>query len=84
MASLTGCGVSSDCPITGFPGTNADESCRSWFAAVTAQLRAQGHCAGQHAVGSTDEIAVGESGRAARLVDDHSGVLRVAETASTG
>ncbi len=58
MASLTGCGVGSDCPITGFAGATADEICQSWFAAVTAELRGQGYCAGQHAVGSTDEIAV--------------------------
>lgn len=62
MQSLTGCGVSSDCPLVGFAGTNADEICQSWFAAVTAELRAQGYCAGQHAVGSTDEIAVSNTG----------------------
>ena len=62
MQSLTGCGVSSDCPLVGFPGANADEICQSWFAAVTAELRAQGYCAGQHAVGSTDEIAVSNTG----------------------
>lgn len=59
MAKLTGCSPGSDCPITGLPGSNADEVCQSWFAAVTAELRAQGFCAGQHTVGSTDEIAVG-------------------------
>lgn len=58
MASLTGCGVGSDCPITGYPGSNAYEVCQSWFNAVTAALRAQGYCAGLHEVGHTDEIAV--------------------------
>ena len=58
MQKLTGCNPGSDCPITGLPGANADEVCQSWFAAVTAELRAQGFCAGQHVVGSTDEIAV--------------------------
>ncbi|MCC6556662.1 MAG: hypothetical protein IT372_27190 [Polyangiaceae bacterium] len=62
MAALTGCGVSSDCPITGFPGGTVDEICQSWFAAVTAELRAQGFCAGQHIVGATDEIAVSNTG----------------------
>jgi hypothetical protein len=61
MVALTGCGVSSDCPITLFPGTT-DEICQSWFAAVTAELRAQGYCAGQHIVGGTDEIAVSNTG----------------------
>jgi hypothetical protein len=58
MQSLTGCGVSSDCDIVGFAGTTTDEICQSWFAAVTQALRDQGFCAGQHSVGSTDEIAV--------------------------
>ena len=62
MVGLTGCGVSSDCPITGFAGSTADEICQSWFAAVTAELRAQGYCAGQHEVGATDEIAVSKTG----------------------
>lgn len=62
MATLTGCGVSSDCPITVVPGATTDEICQSWFAAVTAELRAQGYCAGQHAVGATDEIAVSNTG----------------------
>lgn len=62
MAQLTGCGVMSDCPITGYPGTNAHEICQAWFAAVTKELRAQGYCAGQHAVGDTDEIAVSNTG----------------------
>lgn len=62
MVTLTGCGVQSDCPLTGFAGTNADEICQSFFAAVTKELRAQGYCAGQHAVGSTDEIAVSNTG----------------------
>jgi hypothetical protein len=58
MASLTGCGIGSDCPITVVAGTTTNEICQNWFAAVTQALRAQGYCAGQHAVGSTDEIAV--------------------------
>lgn len=62
MTALTGCGVASDCPLTGFAGTNSDEICQSWFAAVTKELRAKGYCAGQHAVGSTDEIAVSNTG----------------------
>ena len=62
MAALTGCGVGSDCPLTGFAGANADEVCQSWFEAVTEALRAQGLCAGQHVVGVTDEIAVSNTG----------------------
>lgn len=58
MASLSGCNVGSDCTITVVAGTTTNEICQNWFAAVTAALRAQGYCAGQHAVGSTDEIAV--------------------------
>jgi hypothetical protein len=58
MQTLTGCNAGSDCDIVGFPGTTVDEICQSWFAAVTQALRDQGFCAGQHAVGSTDEIAV--------------------------
>ena len=57
-----GCGIGSDCDITGFAGTTVDEICQSWFAAVTAALRAKGYCAGQHIVGSTDEIAVSNTG----------------------
>jgi hypothetical protein len=62
MVALSGCGVGSDCPITGFPGTNAGEVCQSWFAAVTKALRDKGYCAGQHEVGYTDEIAVSNTG----------------------
>ena len=58
MATLSGCGVGSDCPITTVGGSDVNEICQNWFAAVTAELRNQGFCAGQHAVGSTDEIAV--------------------------
>lgn len=58
MVSLTGCGVSSDCDIVGFPGATTEEICQSWFVAVTQALRDQGFCAGQHVLGSTDEIAV--------------------------
>jgi hypothetical protein len=71
MAALSGCGVMSDCPITGFAGTNADEICQSWFAAVTKELRAKGFCAGQHAVGSTDEIAVSSTGCAGKWYGYH-------------
>lgn len=58
MATLTGCNVGSDCPITVVGGADVNEICQNWFSAVTAALRAQNFCAGQHAVGSTDEIAV--------------------------
>ncbi|MCC6644502.1 MAG: hypothetical protein IT374_02895 [Polyangiaceae bacterium] len=58
MSKLTGCSPGSDCPITGFPGGSVEDICQAWFGAVTAELRAQGFCAGQHVVGSTDEIAV--------------------------
>ncbi|MBK8996188.1 MAG: hypothetical protein IPM35_10650 [Myxococcales bacterium] len=71
MASLTGCGVMSDCPITGYPGTNAHEICQAWFAAVTKELRAKGYCAGQHAVGDTDEIAVSNTGCAGKWYGYH-------------
>ena len=62
LVALTGCGILSDCDITGFAGKTVDEICQSWFAAVTAELRAEWYCAGQHAVGSTDEIAVSNTG----------------------
>lgn len=71
LAKLSGCGVGSDCPITGFPGANADEVCQSFFAAVTDELRKQGFCAGQHAVGSTDEIAVSKTGCAGKWYGYH-------------
>jgi hypothetical protein len=71
MANLTGCGVSSDCDITGFAGTTTDEICQSWFAAVTEQLRGQGYCAGQHNVGGTDEIAVSNTGCAGKWYGYH-------------
>lgn len=71
MVALTGCAVSSDCPLSGFPGTTVDEMCQSFFAAVTAELRAQGFCAGQHAVGSTDEIAVSNTGCAGKWFGYH-------------
>jgi len=58
MATLSGCNVGSDCTITTVGGTTINEICQNWFAAVTQALRDQGYCAGQHAVGSTDEIAV--------------------------
>ncbi len=62
MASLSGCSPGSDCTITVVPGTNFDEICQNWFAAVTQALREQGYCAGQHEVGHTDEIAVSNTG----------------------
>jgi hypothetical protein len=62
MAELTGCPIGSSCDLTFLPGANADEKCQSWFAAVTAKLRAEGDCAGQHIVGNTDEIAVSNTG----------------------
>ena len=62
MAKLTGCGVMSDCDLSSYAGATAGDKCQSFFAAVTQELRAQGYCAGQHAVGSTDEIAVSKTG----------------------
>ncbi len=58
MANLSGCGVGSDCVITTVGGSTINEICQNWFAAVAAELRNQGYCAGQHAESSTDEIAV--------------------------
>lgn len=52
MEQLSGCPKGSDCSI----GDRYTD--QTWFAAVTASLRAQGLCAGQHEVGHTDEIAV--------------------------
>jgi hypothetical protein len=62
MVELTGCGVGSSCPITGLPGADAGEVCQSWFTVVNEALRARGLCAGQHELGSTDEIAVSNTG----------------------
>lgn len=62
MEELTGCGSASTCYLSHYPGASIDEQCQSWFAAVTAELRARGYCAGQHSVGSTDEIAVSNTG----------------------
>lgn len=56
MSQLSGCPIGSDCQLTGFADAQA------WFAAVTAALRSRGLCAGQHEVGSTDEIAVSDTG----------------------
>jgi len=56
METLSGCPRGSDCYI----GDRYTD--QTWFAAVTASLRAQGYCAGQHEVGATDEIAVSSSG----------------------
>ena len=56
MEQLSGCGRSSDCYI----GDRYTD--QTWFAAVTAELRARGLCAGQHEAGYTDEIAVSMTG----------------------
>lgn len=56
MAQLSGCNPGSDCYI----GDRYTD--QTWFAAVTAALRARGLCAGQHEVGYTDEIAVSDTG----------------------
>lgn len=58
MVKLSGCNVLSDCDLSAFAGADVGQTCQNWFAAVTAELRAQGFCAGQHEVGYTDEIAV--------------------------
>ncbi len=71
MAKLTGCGVMSDCDLSSFAGATAGDKCQSFFAAVTQELRAQGFCAGQHAVGSTDEIAVSKTGCAGKWYGYH-------------
>ncbi len=57
METLSGCSRGSDCYI----GDRYPDP-QLWFAAVNAQLRAMGYCAGQHEVGSTDEIAVSATG----------------------
>lgn len=62
MVLLTGCGVGSSCSLSASAGATTDEKCQSWFAAVTAALRAQGFDAGQHQEGGTDEIAVSSTG----------------------
>jgi hypothetical protein len=51
LKTLTGCEVNSDCRV---PWGD-----QAFFAAVAAELRKQGLCAGQHDEGATDEIAVG-------------------------
>lgn len=71
MVELTGCGVSSRCDLSAFPGATAEEKCQSWFAAVTAELRDHGLSAGQHEVGHTDEIAVSNTGCAGRWYGYH-------------
>jgi hypothetical protein len=48
--------------LSAYAGATTDEKCQSWFAAVTAALRAQGFDAGQHQEGGTDEIAVSSTG----------------------
>jgi hypothetical protein len=56
MEALSGCPRGSDC----FIGDRYND--QTWFAAVTAELRTRGFCAGQHEVGHTDEIAVSSTG----------------------
>jgi len=51
MKAITGCEVRSDCRVR-----MGDQE---FFAAVAAELRKQGLCAGQHDEGATDEVAVG-------------------------
>ncbi len=51
MKAITGCDVRSDCRVR--------MSDQDFFAAVAAELREKGLCAGQHEDGATDEIAVG-------------------------
>ena len=51
LKRLSGCNESTDCPL---PNDNQ----QSWQGKVTADLRAQGLCAGQHEDGKTDQIAV--------------------------
>ena len=57
MQRTSGCSRGSDCYI----GDRYPDP-QLWFAAVTDRLRAGGLCAGQHEVGSTDEIAVSNTG----------------------
>ncbi|MBL8918255.1 MAG: hypothetical protein JNJ54_05305 [Myxococcaceae bacterium] len=57
MSQLSGCPIGSDCVLA-----PAYPDAQTWFAAVTAALRARGLCAGQHEVGHTDEIAVSATG----------------------
>ena len=71
MAKLTGCNVGSTCSLNTYAGANADQKCQAWFAAVNAELRAQGYCAGQHELGQTDEIAVGNTGCAGKWYGYH-------------
>ena len=60
MTALTGCSVGSDCDHGSGPG---DTGAQAWMARVTAALRAQSLCAGQHRDGETDEIAVARNCR---------------------
>ena len=71
MTALSGCGVGSDCALVGVRDGSVEEVCQAWFAAVTQALRDQGYCAGQHAVGSTDEIAVSDTGCAGKWYGYH-------------
>lgn len=71
MEALTGCGAGSTCDLSTYAGASVDEQCQSWFAAVTAALRDRGYCAGQHSVGSTDEIAVSATGCGGRWYGYH-------------
>jgi hypothetical protein len=71
MQALTGCDPRSYCPLSAFPGATVVDQCQSWFAAVTENLRARGLCAGQHELGSTDEIAVSNTGCTGRWYGYH-------------
>ncbi len=66
MAQLSGCSIGSDCPVGATYPTG-----QSWFDDVTAGLRAEGLCAGQHEDGHTDEIAVSETGCTGRWYGYH-------------
>jgi hypothetical protein len=62
MVEVSGCAALSSCDLSSFPGADVGEQCQSYFAAVTQKLRDHGFCAGQHEIGSTDEIAVSNTG----------------------
>ncbi|MDY0060768.1 MAG: NBR1-Ig-like domain-containing protein [Myxococcota bacterium] len=66
MARLSGCSIGSDCPI----GDRWPDA-QGWFGAVNRELRDQGYCAGQHAEGDTDEIAVSSTGCRGRWYGYH-------------
>jgi hypothetical protein len=70
MQELTGCGIGSACPITGYPGTTTEQICQGWFTAVEQKLRDRGLCAGQHET-TSDEIAVSNTGCTGRWYGYH-------------